>query len=368
MYSLLSQLTKCRKKRGRNYNEKIGGTLHDATDQTLMPAQLQFSNVDDGIDWERMLPPHIVAANAPPPRIPQSDRTMVFDWPLPEDHPSLQQRAPRRSTQARQAPEQQSRNLPRTSVVRERPSFISRREMVMARDQQLYDNWNGIERSERSDTVARSRNERVLEATRQAPSTRGSRVSSRSTTAAELADAQRREEQREQALLEEIFRTGENTNVVEPAPVLPPPVVRTAPLIAPPSRPRQDDQWELRDFSYETLLELGSMAVSTGLDKKQLARMRPVQYRGCKFKPSPTTPQPTPNTSSRHKPSTPTPRGSDSIQPSDAECTICIEAVRLGDLCIELPCGHVFHPPCILQWLARTNRCPTCRFEIVRRN
>lgn len=46
------------------------------------------------------------------------------------------------------------------------------------------------------------------------------------------------------------------------------------------------------------------------------------------------------------------------------ECVICKEEMREGrDVC-ELPCEHLFHWICILQWLRKRNTCPCCRFEL----
>ena len=31
---------------------------------------------------------------------------------------------------------------------------------------------------------------------------------------------------------------------------------------------------------------------------------------------------------------------------------------------IELPCGHLFHEPCISRWLQQDSSCPQCRFNL----
>jgi hypothetical protein len=91
--------------------------------------------------------------------------------------------------------------------------------------------------------------------------------------------------------------------------------------------------WEINDFTYENLLTLGTMAVSTGLSKEQLARYKSRPFEG--------------------------------TEPAD--CPVCLEDVVAGQPSLTLACKHAFHDNCIRAWLARTNRCPTCRFEVVRR-
>ncbi|KAG9136319.1 hypothetical protein Leryth_003886 [Lithospermum erythrorhizon] len=44
-------------------------------------------------------------------------------------------------------------------------------------------------------------------------------------------------------------------------------------------------------------------------------------------------------------------------------CTICIEDFGLGSLADKLPCKHLFHKSCIVEWLNRSNTCPLCRFK-----
>eukprot|EP01065_Artemidia_motanka_P013013 TRINITY_DN17177_c0_g1_i1.p1 TRINITY_DN17177_c0_g1~~TRINITY_DN17177_c0_g1_i1.p1 ORF type:complete len:469 (+),score=99.99 TRINITY_DN17177_c0_g1_i1:52-1407(+) len=98
----------------------------------------------------------------------------------------------------------------------------------------------------------------------------------------------------------------------------------------------QGGDWQISDFSYENLLELGSMAVSTGLPKAQLALFKPHSYTA-------------------------------RVAGQEEECTICLEALDEGDEALRIACQHVFHHKCIIEWLAKTNRCPTCRFEVPRK-
>lgn len=112
--------------------------------------------------------------------------------------------------------------------------------------------------------------------------------------------------------------------------------------------------WELADFSYEALLELGSLAVPTGLDKRQLSKFKPVPYTkaGSRI---------TANTGgAKLRAST--------MEMEVEECAICLDVLQEGQPSLRVACGHAFHDRCILHWLSRTNKCPMCRFEIVRKN
>ncbi|KAL2851974.1 hypothetical protein BJY01DRAFT_208606 [Aspergillus pseudoustus] len=44
-----------------------------------------------------------------------------------------------------------------------------------------------------------------------------------------------------------------------------------------------------------------------------------------------------------------------------AECSICMDSVKIGDEVTVLPCTHWFHPQCIEMWLNQHNTCPHCR-------
>ncbi|KAL3500340.1 hypothetical protein ACH5RR_039433 [Cinchona calisaya] len=48
----------------------------------------------------------------------------------------------------------------------------------------------------------------------------------------------------------------------------------------------------------------------------------------------------------------------------DAGCAICTENLVLNDKMQELPCKHIFHPPCLKPWLDEHNSCPICRHEL----
>jgi len=46
---------------------------------------------------------------------------------------------------------------------------------------------------------------------------------------------------------------------------------------------------------------------------------------------------------------------------SNLECAICLADFEVHCLVSRLPCGHVFHGPCIRRWFSAQARCPLCR-------
>ncbi|GJN29100.1 hypothetical protein PR202_gb17293 [Eleusine coracana subsp. coracana] len=47
-------------------------------------------------------------------------------------------------------------------------------------------------------------------------------------------------------------------------------------------------------------------------------------------------------------------------------CAICLEPLRHGAVCSEVPaCRHVFHRECVERWARSSNSCPLCRAKIV---
>ncbi|GJN29104.1 hypothetical protein PR202_gb17297 [Eleusine coracana subsp. coracana] len=54
--------------------------------------------------------------------------------------------------------------------------------------------------------------------------------------------------------------------------------------------------------------------------------------------------------------------------PEQVMCAICLDELRQGQLCREVPaCRHMFHEACIRMWARKTNSCPLCRVTIVPR-
>ncbi|KAI3829532.1 hypothetical protein L1987_03658 [Smallanthus sonchifolius] len=52
------------------------------------------------------------------------------------------------------------------------------------------------------------------------------------------------------------------------------------------------------------------------------------------------------------------------VDETGSVCVICKENVGVGGVVNRLPCGHVYHPSCIVPWLNARNTCPLCRFEL----
>ncbi|GJN29107.1 hypothetical protein PR202_gb17300 [Eleusine coracana subsp. coracana] len=49
-----------------------------------------------------------------------------------------------------------------------------------------------------------------------------------------------------------------------------------------------------------------------------------------------------------------------------ADCAICLEPLRQGQLCSEVPaCRHAFHRDCLAAWASTKGTCPLCRAKIV---
>jgi len=51
----------------------------------------------------------------------------------------------------------------------------------------------------------------------------------------------------------------------------------------------------------------------------------------------------------------------------NTECSICLDDYKAGELVAQLPCGHLLHKACFVEW-ARTKlddtKCPLCKAPI----
>jgi len=55
----------------------------------------------------------------------------------------------------------------------------------------------------------------------------------------------------------------------------------------------------------------------------------------------------------------------DLVDPNNRECCICLDENRLDEKVTRLPCAHIFHTCCIVDWLSNHScTCPICRYEL----
>jgi len=54
----------------------------------------------------------------------------------------------------------------------------------------------------------------------------------------------------------------------------------------------------------------------------------------------------------------------DLLEENNKECLVCLEEQKVGGLGVKLPCGHLYHRACVVDWLRRHCTCPCCRFEV----
>jgi len=49
---------------------------------------------------------------------------------------------------------------------------------------------------------------------------------------------------------------------------------------------------------------------------------------------------------------------------AQGDCSICLEAFKVGEVAKKLPCKHLFHTPCLMPWLTQRSSCPVCRSSV----
>ncbi|KAF2893315.1 hypothetical protein ILUMI_12871 [Ignelater luminosus] len=52
------------------------------------------------------------------------------------------------------------------------------------------------------------------------------------------------------------------------------------------------------------------------------------------------------------------------IKQKGGQCHICLKEYEEAENIKIMPCKHKFHSACIKAWLAKTNSCPLCRYEL----
>ncbi|KAL4633738.1 hypothetical protein ACB092_04G143900 [Castanea dentata] len=52
------------------------------------------------------------------------------------------------------------------------------------------------------------------------------------------------------------------------------------------------------------------------------------------------------------------------VEDFETQCVICMEDILMGFEATRLPCSHVYHEGCIVNWLKQSNLCPLCRFQM----
>lgn len=59
---------------------------------------------------------------------------------------------------------------------------------------------------------------------------------------------------------------------------------------------------------------------------------------------------------------------SSKLEKEKGNCVICLDNFKNGDEIIYLPCLHVFHKNCLLEWFRGHNFCPICKFKMTYEN
>jgi E3 ubiquitin-protein ligase DOA10 len=52
----------------------------------------------------------------------------------------------------------------------------------------------------------------------------------------------------------------------------------------------------------------------------------------------------------------------------DKICSICMKDYDVNDKVLTTPCSHNYHQNCVLDWFRKSNKCPICKFKIVKEN
>ncbi|CBH15432.1 hypothetical protein, conserved [Trypanosoma brucei gambiense DAL972] len=377
---------------------------------------LNFSNMDDGVDWENAVPPHITAQrnieraalrNAAP------RRAMLMDWPLPEDMgaPTVAERrlvqstaspgsgAPdvRRATrvpelrEVRQGSERRSlnRSHPNSHHTQLRPQ--TSQQLVRA-DGNIFSALSGIanEMLQAQLSMVSAFNDFFSEGRSDAMNAMGGTASAGVLHGNEVTSVtQQRSVQRGSnsgVQVRRVMVAAQSVNGQRPQVA-----VQVDEWSGPPATRTRNNNRSGSDFDIITgvprrILYISSSDEGTGRgdprggngngsrgagggweiddfsyenllrldDNAEKTGLPEAQLRGLKR-----------TTYNAAKRSGATRRGN--ANPDNAEkCPVCLEQLVDGAEVHEIACGHVSHHSCIIPWLRRSNCCPTCRYEIPR--
>lgn len=52
------------------------------------------------------------------------------------------------------------------------------------------------------------------------------------------------------------------------------------------------------------------------------------------------------------------------IQVLSIVCSVCMEEIRVSSGATKMPCAHLYHEGCIVEWLQHRGFCPLCKFRM----
>ena len=120
----------------------------------------------------------------------------------------------------------------------------------------------------------------------------------------------------------------------------------------------EEDAIDPDDFTYEELTVLGEVAgtVAAGLTEKQLNALNRIQYKEFTRE------------NNHNNPYVESMRRSMRVMSNNmvccCSCVVCQLEFEAEDTVIVLPCKHVYHPECIVEWLKQKKKCPHCGQEM----
>ena len=56
-------------------------------------------------------------------------------------------------------------------------------------------------------------------------------------------------------------------------------------------------------------------------------------------------------------------RNAQDVDPEELLCAICYENISCGQTATKLPCNHIFHRECTIEWFRFQVSCPQCRYD-----